>query len=149
MKNRTLLILLALALPALSPQAIAGSNIYKHVDKDGNITFTNRAVPNAEKISIASFSRNTGSGPSRPQSAGNAPRVKDTTQKERDAVRRQILQKELTAEERLFADTRTFLDQIGNNSESGGYQDKLVQLKNKLFLHQRNITALKKELSRL
>lgn len=149
MKNRTLFILLTLALVVFLPQATAGADIYKHVDKEGNITFTNRPIPNAEKISIASFSRNAGSNPSRSQPAGNASRVKDTIQNERDAVRRQILQKELMAEEKLFTDTQTFLDQISNQSESSSYQDKLIQLRNKLFLHQRNITALKKELAGL
>lgn len=142
MKTRTLLILLALILSGYLSGAIAGTDIYKHVDKDGNITFTNRPISNAQKFSIASFSRNTeGLQPS-------SPRVKDTIQKERDAMRRQILKKELLAEERLFTDTQNFLEQISNTHESGSYQEKVVQLKNKLFLHQRNISALRKELTR-
>lgn len=149
MKTKTVFILAVLVLLAPIPQAIAQTNIYKHVDKDGNITFTNRRIPNAEKISIASYSRNSGSSPTRLQSNGNAPRVKDTTQKERDTTRRQILQKELITEEKHFTETRTHLDQFSNNPDAGSFQEKIVQLKNKLFLHQRNITALKKELARL
>ncbi|MBS0299508.1 MAG: DUF4124 domain-containing protein [Proteobacteria bacterium] len=149
MKTKTLFILAAFIFPGSIPHAIAQTNIYKHVDKDGNITFTNRRIPNAEKISIASYSRNSESNPTRLQSNGNAPRIKDTTQKERDTVRRQILQKELTAEEKHFSETQTHLDQFSNNPEAGNFQEKTVQLKNKLFLHQRNITALKKELGRL
>ncbi len=148
MKTKTVFILAILVLLALIPQTIAQTNIYKHVDKDGNITFTNRRIPNAEKISIASYSRNSGSSPTRLQSNGNAPRVKDTTQKERDTVRRQILQKELVSEEKHFTETQTHLEQF-SNTEAGNSQEKIVQLKNKLFLHQRNITALKKELAKL
>lgn len=142
MKTRTLLILLALILSGYFPRAIAGTDIYKHVDKDGNITFTNRPISNAQKFSVASFSRNTeGLQP-------NSPRAKDTIQKERDAMRRQILKKELVAEEKLFTDTQNFLEQINTTHESSNYQEKVVQLRNKLFLHQRNISALRKELAR-
>ncbi|MBY0484767.1 DUF4124 domain-containing protein [Nitrosomonas sp.] len=142
MKTRTLLILLALILLGYLPKAIAGTDIYKHVDKDGNITFTNRPINNAQKFSVASFSRNTeGLQP-------NSPRVKDPIQKERDAMRRQILKKELVAEEKLFTDTQNFLEQISNPHESNTHQEKTVQLRNKLFLHQRNIYALRKELAR-
>ena len=148
MKTKTLFILAALISLAPIPQAIAQANIYKHVDKDGNITFTNRRIPNAEKISIASYSRNSESNSIRLQSNGNAPRVKDKMQKERDTVRRQILQKELMSEEKHFTETQTYLEQ-SSNTEANNSQEKIVQLKNKLFLHQRNITALKKELARL
>lgn len=142
MKTRTLLILLALILLGYLPKAIAGTDIYKHVDKDGNITFTNRPINNAQKFSVASFSRNTeGLQP-------NSPRAKDPIQKERDAMRRQILRKELVAEEKLFTDTQNFLEQISNPHESNTHQEKAVQLRNKLFLHQRNIYALRKELAR-
>lgn len=149
MKTKTLFILAVLLSLHPISLAIAQTNIYKHVDKDGNITFTNRRIPNSEKMSLASYSRNSGSSSVRLQSNGNAPRVKDTTQKERDMTRRQILQKELVTEEKHFTETRTHLDQFSNDPEAGSFQEKIVQLKNKMFLHQRNITALKKELAKL
>jgi hypothetical protein len=124
----------------------AGTNIYKYVDKDGNITFTNRRISNAQKISITSFS---GDNKQSSESLSKSSRVKDTTQKERDVMRRQILEKELETEEKLFIDTQNFLLKISNTEKSNHYQEKSVQLKNKLFLHQRNIAALKKELAKL
>lgn len=139
MKIRTLFIVLIL-LSSLS-HASAGTDIYKHVDKDGNITFTNRRINNAQKVSIASFSRNTEQSGSSSQSL----RVKDATQKERDTMRRQILEKELMTEEKLLSNTQNSLLKIGNHAES----NQIVPLKNKLFLHQRNITALRKELAKL
>lgn len=145
MKTRTLFIIWILILLNSFSHAIAGKDIYKYVDKDGNITFTNRPISNAQKISVASFSR-----PSEPLGTQTkSSRVKDATQQERDAKRRQILEKELATEERLFADTQDFLLQISNNTESSNYQEKAVQLRNKLSLHQRNVAALKKELSKL
>ncbi len=139
------ILLIAILFTSSLSDAIAGTDIYKYVDKDGNITFTNRRIGNAQKISVASFSRSSEQSGVRSSSA----RVKDTTQKERDVMRRQILEKELLTEEKLFTDTQNFLSHINSNPESGNnYQEKTVQLKNKLFLHQRNITALKKELAR-
>ncbi|MBX3616236.1 DUF4124 domain-containing protein [Nitrosomonas sp.] len=147
MKTSTFILLILLQF-ILVPSVIAGSTIYKHVDKDGNITFTNRPIPNAERISIASYSRN-GDSQSKSQSTPSLPRIKDSTQNERDTMRRKILEKELVTEEKLFADTQNSLDQIPVGTDTGNYAEKVVQLKNKLFLHQRNISALKKELGRL
>ncbi|PSJ18986.1 DUF4124 domain-containing protein [Nitrosomonas supralitoralis] len=149
MKTRTLLILLIFILPVGFPQAIAGSEIYKFVDKDGNITFTNRRISNAEKISITSFSRNTISSQPKTSLNSNLPRIKETAQKDRDGMRHQILKQELIAEEKLFNDTQKFLDEIRNKPElNNSSQEKVVQLRNKLFKHQRNVAALKKELNR-
>lgn len=147
MKIRALFILLVLIILCSSPNVIAGKDIYKHVDKDGRITFTNRPIHNAHKVTVASFSRN-----SEPKKLGvqtNFSRVKDTTQKERDVMRRRILEKELVSEEKLFADIENYLAQISNHRKLSNYQEKVIQLENKLILHQRNITALKKELANL
>jgi len=147
MRIRAFFILLVLIILGALPKAIAGTGIYKHVDTDGRITFTNRPINDTHKVPIASFSRN-----SEPKKSGiqpNFPRVKDTTQKARDVMRRQILEKELVIEEKLLADTQNFLAQVSNNRELSNYQEKVIQLKNKLFLHRRNITALKKELANL
>jgi len=148
MEIRTLVILLVLILLGSTPEVIAGTSIYKHVDKDGNITFTNRPIKNAQKFSAASFPKDT-QPRSQSKSQLNSPRVNDITQKERNTMRRQILEKELETEEKLLADTQIFLAQISNNHEPSPHQEKVVQLKNRLFLHQRNITALKKELTKL
>ncbi|WP_240143475.1 DUF4124 domain-containing protein [Nitrosomonas sp. JL21] len=125
--------------------AVAGADIYKYVDKDGNITFTNRRISNGQKISLASFSRNAGQSLSRSKHSPS----KITSNNERDITRRQILEKELATEEKLFTETQTSLTQIKDNENTGILPEKSVQLKNKLFLHQRNIAALRKELSKL
>ena len=147
MKISTLIVLLALILSGPLCNATAGTDIYQHVDKEGNITFTNRNIKNAQKISIASFSRNSESTHSKLSS--NPSHGKDVKQKERDVMRRQILKKELITEEKLLSDTQNFIEQISNNPQSNNSQETVIQLKNKFFLHQRNITALKKELAKL
>ena len=132
MKISTLIVLLALILSGPLCNATAGTDIYQHVDKEGNITFTNRNIKNAQKIS-----------------SSNPSHTKDAKQKERDVMRRQILKKELITEEKLLSDTQNFIEQISNNPQSNNSQETVIQLKNKFFLHQRNITALKKELAKL
>jgi len=126
------------------PDALAGTDIYKYVDKDGNITFTNRRISNGQKISIASFSRNTG----QPSARSKLSQSKSASSTERDTMRRQILEKELVMEEKLFTETQNSLVEM-NNDGSASLPEKSVQLKNKLFMHQRNIAALRKELNKL
>ena len=147
MKISTLIVLLALISLGSLSNATAGTDIYQHVDKEGNITFTNRNIKNAQKISIASFSKNSELTHSKLSS--NPSHTKDAKQKERDVMRRQILKKELITEEKLLSDTQNFIEQINHNPQLSNSQEAVIQLKNKFFLHQRNITALKKELAKL
>ena len=141
MKIRKLSLIFVTMLLGFLSSAVAGKDIYKFVDKDGNITFT-----------IASYSRNTGTvitqrSSTASASTASAPSVKNNTQKGRDGTRRQILEKELHSENKLLFDTQQSLSQMSKNDENF-QDDKVAQLKNKLYLHQRNISALKKELSK-
>ena len=141
------LFLITLFLNVLNPlpHAIAGADIYKYVDKDGNITFTNRRISNGQKISIASFSRST----VQPGVRSKLSQSKSAPLAERDSLRRKILEKELAMEEKLFTETQNSLVEMDNNWSTGTPPEKSVQLKNKLFTHQRNIAALRKELGKL
>lgn len=149
MRIRNLSVIFVTMLLGLTSNAVVGKDIYKLVDKEGNITFTNRAMRNAQKISLASYSKNSyATTVIQKSSQASAPSIKNNTQKERDGTRRQILEKELGSENKLLLDTQQSLSQMSKNDENA-QDDKFLQLKNKLFLHQRNISALKKELSRL
>lgn len=150
MRIRNLSVIFVTVLLGFTSVTVAGKEIYKLVDKDGNITFTNRPTRHAQKVNLASFSgnANTRSADTVIQKPTSAPSIKSNAQKERDGTRRQILEKELHSENKLLSDTKQSLSQISQSDDS--LQDgKIAQLKNKLFLHQRNISALKKELSRL
>lgn len=151
MRIRNLSVIFVTVLLGFTSAAVAGKEIYKLVDKDGNITFTNRPTRHAQKVNLASFSGNANtprSADTVTQKPTSAPSIKSNAQKERDGTRRQILEKELHSENKLFSDTKQSLSQISQSNDS--LQDgKIAQLKSKLFLHQRNISALKKELSRL
>lgn len=145
MKTKIHLVVLFLVLSYVHPALLAGSNIYQHVDKEGNITFTNRPISNAKKIYVGSYSPKKYASSSPTIKSFSTP-VKDSMQKERNVMRQQILKKELSAEIRLLSATLDQLDEVTGEHKSTQQQEKTVQLKNRLSLHRRNIAALRKEL---
>ena len=148
MKKKSFLILSMFVVGCFISQAMAGSDIYKHIDKEGNITFTNRKIPNAEKISLASYSPHTSKTTASKATGSNISRSSNSSQNERNVMRRKILENELIAEQQLLSTTKNFLNQIASEPKPEDYQQRVVQLKNKLFMHHRNIAALKKEIAR-
>lgn len=145
MKTKIQLVVLFLVLSFVHPAVVAGSNIYQHVDKEGNVTFSNRPIGSAKKIYIGSYSPRKYASNSPALKSFSSP-VKDSMQKERNVMRQQILKKELTTEIKLLAATLDHLDEVAGEHQSAQQQEKTVQLKNKLSLHRRNIAALRKEL---
>lgn len=142
-------ILLVLMLFNAAP---AAAEIYKYVDENGRITYTNIPKKGSKKLDLdpisAAKTRNS-SGPA------DFPKVDNYTQKKRDYLRKQILQDELANEEKAFAEAQKALkegeatrigDEVRNNQK---YLDRVKRLKDNVSLHERNIAALKKELGDL
>lgn len=83
------------------------------------------------------------------------PRVDPETQKGRDDVRRRVLQDELVAEEKLLTEARTSyadgapvpLPEERNNTDR--YRERISRLRQAVALHERNVEALRKEISGL
>ena len=95
-----------------------------------------------------------GSTPKAPTPAG-FPRVDPETQKGRDGVRRKVLADELAAEEKLLTETRV-ADADGapaplaeERADAEKYRARIARLRQSLVVHERNIEALKKELSKV
>ena len=138
-----------LLLLAACNAAPAAAEIYKYVDENGRITYTNIPKKGAKKLDLdpisAAKTRNS-SGPA------DFPKVDGQTQKKRDDLRKQILQDELTGEEKSLADAqkalsegeKTRLADEANNPQK--YLDRIKKLKSNVTLHEKNIAALKKEL---
>jgi hypothetical protein len=129
--------------------APVSAEIYKYVDENGRITYTNIPKKGAKKldldpISAAKTRNNTG--------PADFPKVDNQTQKKRDDLRKQILQDELTGEEKSLADAQKALKEgeatrVGDEARNyQKYLDRIKKLKDNVSLHERNITALKKEL---
>ena len=148
MTKLALVIGLALAVATASARA----EIYKYVDESGRVTYTNIPKRGAKKLDLdpisAAKTRNS-AGPS------SFPRVDAQTQKKRDETRKSILQDELTAEEKLLADAQQALREgevrrIGDEGRNlQKYIDRVARLKENVSLHEKNISALKKELGDL
>jgi hypothetical protein len=125
----------------------AGSAIYKHVDNDGRITFTNRPVKGGQKIRPTP--RPSQSHTASIDVSRHFPKESVNVQKRRDIKRREILEHELATEMKLFSETREKLSLMRHDHENLQQKEIKRHFKNKLMRHEHNILALKKELKKL
>ncbi|MDH5551793.1 MAG: DUF4124 domain-containing protein, partial [Nitrosomonas sp.] len=84
------------------------------------------------------------------------PKVSNEAQAKRDLKRRQILENELATEKKLFVNAKQSLInaqnnakvlKVNNNDTTQSLTQASEEIKNRKLLHQRNITALRKELA--
>lgn len=130
----------------------AAAEIYKYVDENGRITYTNIPKKGSKKLDLDPVS----AGKTR-KSTGPAdfPKVDNQTQKKRDDLRQQILRDELASEEKAYAEAQTALKdgettRIGDEARNyPKYLARLKRLQENVSLHEKNIAALKKELGDL
>lgn len=147
-----------IALISLYP-LLAHAEIYKSVDADGHVTYSSSPLKGGKKISLEPLPARA-SPPRTAVSPEGFPKVDSATQKNRDEMRRRILQEELGKEEKLLEEARQNLkDGEGNPEVYKGqdgktyrnvakYQEKIKTLSDLVELHSKNIEALKVELSR-
>lgn len=156
MKLRYLLVLLS-----ISPMLVQ-AEIYKSVDKDGHVTYSSTPIKGSKKLELEPLS--TMVPPARPRSVESPegfPKVDGATQKGRDDTRRRILEDELAAEQKLLEEARqnlktgeenpeVFRTKDGKTSRNvARYDEKIKKLNEQIELHQKNVEALKTELSNL
>ncbi|HEY8243215.1 MAG TPA: hypothetical protein VII68_07125 [Casimicrobiaceae bacterium] len=81
------------------------------------------------------------------------PKVDAGTQKSRDDLRRRVLQDELSSEEKLLAEAKVALGDgtpaplPEERTSAQRYADRVGRLRQAVQLHERNVDALKRELS--
>lgn len=149
MKTRYLLALLCI----VSPWAQA--EIYKAVDENGHVTYSNAPLKGGKKIISSQHgeaAKRTGKPVSSSHSSAspsNFPRVDNETQKNRDGTRQKILQHELESEEKLLIEARKSLKDTEANRADPKYDDKMKALAAEIKVHEKNIEALNTELSKL
>lgn len=142
-------VLLALAAPA------ASADIYKCTGGDGHVTYSNVPTKDCKRLLLDPV----GAAPA-PKAATKTPtpttfpRVDDNAQKARDNDRRRILESELAAEQKNLEQARGELAQQESvrSGDERNYQrvlDRLQPFKDKAALHERNIEAIRKEISNL
>jgi hypothetical protein len=128
----------------------AQAEIYKYVDDNGRITYSNIPKKGSRKLDLEPLPTIPGAKPQ--ATPGSFPKVDSSTQKKRDDSRRKILEEELAAEEKLLADARKALvegegTRMGDERNYQKYLDRVQKLKDEVALHEKNVTALQKELS--
>ena len=140
-----------LALLLLCSSFAHASTIYKYVDKDGHVTFTNIPISGAQPIMINPAQRSAPQpsgnkarpGQARPTPA-NMPQIDSSTQHSRDQGRRRILQTELNNEQRALDDARQARDDYAKKPGATAAQQQ--RLRDAVTDRERNIAALKQEL---
>ncbi len=150
MKLRYLLVLLCAAQAGL-----AQAEIYKYVDSNGHVTYSSVPIKGGKKLHLEplpTMEPFKGGGPA-------FPNVDQRTQKTRDDARRKILQDELANEEKLLAEARQKLEDAQNtpmvyhNKEGqtfrnvAGYEENVKAAQDEVALHEKNVQAIKTELS--
>ena len=152
---------LLITLVCIAP--LAHADIYKYVDEHGNVTFSNIPMRNAQRIlaepgAMIPAPRSRGNAAPREkriETPGNFPRVDAATQKSRDSNRHLILNEELASEQKSLADSRRLLADAENSKSAEEkaspqkYVEKIGRIRNNMTLHEKNVTALQAEISRL
>ena len=131
----------------------AHAEIYKLVDENGRVTYSNIPLKGAKKLNLEPISTIAPPKP-KPSAATppDFPRVDSETQKKRDDTRRGILEQELAAEQKLLEEAKKALTEgeavrLGSERNYQKYLDRVQGLKDNVTLHEKNIEALNKELA--
>lgn len=144
----------------LATGSVAHATVYKCVDGNGRVTYTNDSAiarsctPLNTDQAITSIPAPTRKPAARaPASSGSGdfPRVSPGAQQERDATRRQVLEKELQTEEQSLAKAREALSSRETilTADDSSAQEILRPHKDRVELHLRNIEALRREIGNL
>lgn len=149
----------------------ATAEIYKHVDADGRVTYSNIKSKGAVRLEIDPDINNISnerakakpspSANKRTATPENFPRVDKDLQNQRDNKRRSILQSELDAEKAALEEAKKAYAEGEANPEvyrtADGrtfrnvpkFEEKMRGLKENVDNHQKNIELLQKELDSL
>ncbi|MBV6475580.1 MAG: DUF4124 domain-containing protein [Rhodocyclaceae bacterium] len=137
--------------------SLARADVYKCVDEDGHVTYTNAKPSPKAKCTALSRDQRVSTVPGRATAAPSPsgfPKVDGDTQKARDNDRRKILEQELASEQKSLEQAKKELaeQEAIRTGDERNYQrvlDRLQPYKDKVALHERNIEALKKEIGNL
>jgi hypothetical protein len=169
-------IFLSTLLSVLLLPVLAQAEIYKTVDANGNVTYSNVKLKGAKKLNLepadTSFGTNAGGGTGNgsnsetkraPQAKtptpASFPKVDAGTQNQRDGKRKEILQGELDAEKKALDDAKKAQAEGASNPEVfktkdgktlrnvAKFDEKMKALQADVDAHQRNIDLLTKEIN--
>ena len=129
---------------------VCADTLYKCIDGSGLVLYTNQKT-GAKNCTVLSHDLpvTTISAPAKP-----APRTATPGDFPRDGDRRKILEQELGTEQQNLDKARKALaegeaSRLGDEKSYQKYLDRVQDLRNGVALHERNIDALKRELSNI
>ena len=155
-------LLLAAALLAALPRAVAAQDIYLCVDDQGRKTYQNTGKgQGCKKVDVQPIltvpaprapARPAASGPD--ARAANFPRVDGDTQRARDSDRKRVLEDELKSEEDKLARLRTEYnngepERRGDERNYALYQERVQRLQVEIQRSENNLASLKREIALL
>jgi hypothetical protein len=144
---------------AAAVAADANAEIYKKVDEDGHVTYSSTPIKGGKKLHLEPLP--TMPPPPKLNKSAEEMRVNRETQERRDDTRRKILEDELATEQKALDDARAALQDAKDNPEVtkgpngqtfrnvAKYEEKVSQAQEQVTAHEKNIEALKAELSNL
>jgi len=143
-------------LPCLAYAGCAQADIYKRVEANGNVTYSNTPIKGGKKIELEPLPT---MAPYK-ESDAERNRVNQLTQKGRDQQRRKILEDELATEEKALDEARQNLKDAQDNPQIShangktfrnveGQEDAIQAAQEQVTQHERNVDALKTELSQI
>lgn len=142
---------------------LAQSDVYLCVDANGKKEYKNTGItkgcklvdlPHVNTIPAPTKKATTSSNAKPVATPGNFPKVDDSTQKARDSDRKQILMDELKIEEQKLAAIKKEynggeVERRADERQPSKYVERVNNLKNDLARTEKNIEALKREISNL
>jgi predicted transcriptional regulator len=133
--------------------AHVGADIYKKVDEEGRVTYSNVPSKGAQKLNLEPINTVPLSKPNA-QPPGNFPKVDADTQKGRDSKRRQVLEDELAQEMKQLDEAKKALAEaeatrLGDERNYQKFLDRVQPFKDAVADHKKNIDALKEEIAGL
>ncbi len=152
---------IASVLAALLSITTHAAGIYKLVDENGHVTYTNTPVRGGQKLQAnLSETRVVAKAMTAvPLTIGGFPKVTDNQQKKRDVNRRQILENELASETKHLVEIQQALNEAIKNLRQAATNntqllldahvsenENIKKLRHQITLHERNIMALRAEL---
>jgi hypothetical protein len=155
MQNLRFLFLLGLILAAP-----AQAEIYRYVDENGRVTFTDVYRKGAKRVELPGAPAAQPLPAAKPPakasspSPANFPRIDAGTQKRRDDVRRQVLQDEIEGERRNADEARRQLAlgkrlQPGERATDASYVNRMNKLQATVQQHEQNVISIQRELANL
>jgi len=140
--------------------APAQAEIYKYVDENGQVTFTDVYRKGAKRIELPGAPAPLSAGNKTPRRASytpsptDFPRIDAGTQKRRDDIRRQVLQDEIAGERRNADEARRQLAlgerlQPGERATDATYLNRVNKLRATVRQHEQNVASIQRELANL